>query len=221
MGGALKICMIILLGVLGACTQARSPQANLQPVPVVATETRVSVATQTIASTTVPTATASGTAPAQPQLVLYREPRGVFTLLLPDVWNKRSFPEGIGVSATAYNATARYILSLSWLTQPLGATELAQLTEDYKNSLFEPYLVQEPQISGTPIKQGYQLAGSATLTGTPTQVEITLTQSADGMVLLQAWLVPTPLWDEFKLVYKEPIEASLVVDQTALQSLIE
>ena len=224
--GKMMIRWVAVLLLLTACASGRSQSSqvaleaqSLQPTftPELAAVPATDAAPLATPSLPIPTPSQ----PLLPQFIEYREPRGVFTVNLPDVWNRQSFPEGIGVSATAYNATARYILSLSYSDPLLPPEDLQQLAETYQENVLDSYLVQEPAFTQAMLEDGFKISGEAILTGTPTVLEITVQQTEQGTIVLQSWLVPSELWPDFVPLYKQPIEQSLVIDESALQSLLE
>lgn len=212
--------IVALCLMLSACSSGKPVERPfVQPVTQPpATQAANNVPTATVGLPTLPAATED--IPTTPTLVEFRDARGVFTLLLPEQWNRRTLAEGIGVTATAYNATARYTLSLASFSESITPTLQAQIAEELKNGYFESYLVQEPDLKTIRHDDGtYVLFGTATLTGTPTTVEISLRQLPEGTLVSQVWLVPTELWSEFGPLFKEPIEQSLTIDESIMRSI--
>ncbi len=211
------LLLAVLLTACGAQSSPTTPVPSATPPPVAQAAPPPKTTDTPVPSPLPPTPTT----PLSPTFVLYRDARGGFTIELPENWNRRALPEGVGVTATAFNATARYLLSLALLDEPLSATRQAQIVEEIKNSLLDPYLVQAPDFSAAsdPATGRYVLRGTATLTGTPTTIEVSLEQTDAGVLILQSWLAPTQLWPDFVDLFKQPMEASLTVDAAALRRL--
>jgi len=194
-----------------AATQlAPTPPATAAPASSAAP------ATQGVPASAAPAATSALT----PTFSTYREPRGVFTVDVPANWRTMPLANGIGITSLAYNATAITSISLSWQADQLTPTAMAQVAEQYKTRLLEGYLTKNLALSGVQQDQHYVLSGTATLTGTPTTIEISLEQTPGGTIVLQSWLVPTEIWPEFQRVFQQPIQASLTIDDAAAKLVV-
>ncbi|HYF63631.1 MAG TPA: hypothetical protein VD886_12505 [Herpetosiphonaceae bacterium] len=223
---------------LAGCGQAtRRPDAGALPIVPTLAPAVTSVAPSPIAASPAPatptsgssapatTVPAGGAAPAAtgaltPTFATYREPRGTFTVSVPDNWQTTPLAAGIGITSVAYNATAIATISLTWQAGEISPTAMAQIAEEYKNRLLESYLTKNLDLSGAQAGRRYTLKGTATLTGTPTTIEISLEQTAGGTLVLQSWLVPTELWADFQRVFQQPIQASLAIDDAAVRLIV-
>jgi hypothetical protein len=235
MGTRLNRGALIALLLLGGCGEASRRPNDAGALPIVPTlAPAVTQPTPTpqpaTATQRVPAASAAAVAPTSaapapttalsPTFSTYREPRGVFTVDVPSNWRTTPLANGIGITSLAYNATAITSISLSWQADQLTPTAMAQIAEQYKTRLLEGYLTKNLALSGAQQDQHYVLSGTATLTGTPTTIEISLEQTPGGTIVLQSWLVPTELWPEFQLVFQRPIQASLTIDDAAAKLVV-
>jgi hypothetical protein len=235
MGAKLNRAALIALLLLAGCGEAsRRPDdagalpivptmapALTRPAPTPPLETALAPTSAALAPTSVAPATQG--VPASeltPTFSTYREPRGVFTIDVPANWRTTPLANGIGITSLAYNATAITSLSLSWQADQLTPTAMAQIAEQYKTRLLEGYLTKNLDLSGVQQDQHYVLSGTATLTGTPTTIEISLEQTPGGTIVLQSWLVPTELWPEFQRIFQQPIQASLKIDDAAARLVV-
>jgi hypothetical protein len=235
MGTRLNRGAAIALLLLGGCGEAARRPNDAGALPIVPTlapaSTRLAPtpqpATAPPASTAAPatqgvpaSAAPAPTSALSPTFSTYREPRGVFTVDVPANWRTTPLADGIGITSLAYNATAITSISLTWQADQLTPTAMAQIAEQYKTLLLAGYLTKNLALSGIQQDQHYVLSGTATLTGTPTTIEISLEQTPGGTIVLQSWLVPTELWPEFQLVFQRPIQASLTIDDAAAKLVV-
>jgi len=232
MGTRLNRGALIALLLLGGCGEAARRPNDAGALPVVPTlapaatqlapTPQPATATQRVpaASTAAPATQGVPASALSPTFSTYREPRGVFTVEVPANWRTTPLDNGIGITSLAYNATAITSISLSWQAEQLTPTAMAQIAEQYKTRLLEGYLTKNLALSGLQQDQYYVLSGTATLTGIPTTIEISLEQTPGGTIVLQSWLVPTELWPEFQRVFQQPIQASLTIDDAAARLVV-
>lgn len=221
MGTIKRFVFVVILGILVGCgqqrqvaqTTAQAPVAPLQPTTI----------RTTVQPTAAPTATRqSATAtPAQVTLGTYRDPRGVFSMDVPSNWKTTPLENGVGFTSLAYNANVIVTISFAWQSEPLDPDQQVQLVEQIKARTFAAYLAKDVVLNSARDGARYSLDGSATLNGTPTHVEFTLDQTAGGTIYLQSWLVPNELWNDFQTTFKQPMQASLVVDDGAAKAVAQ
>jgi hypothetical protein len=164
------------------------------------------------------------TVPLTPTFSTYRDPRGVFSIDVPVNWQTSALPNpnAVGINSVAYNATVIFTLSFSWNAERLSPTTEAQIVEDLKSNILSSYLAQNVQLTGSRDPQDrYMLRGTVTLDGTPTTLEIRVEQTPGGSIVLESWLVPTVLWENFQSLFYQPMMQSLVVDDEALRTLAQ
>lgn len=219
-----RVLWLVLL-LLVACGDQIAPPPNAAALPVLPTLqpaiTSVPVPATLVQPTQIATvAQPSVTTALTLTLATYREPRGVFTLDVPTAWRTTALPNGIGIITVADYATANVTLSLAWQADRLSATTSAQIVEEYKTRLLESYLTKNLQLSGASADERYTLRGTATLTGMPTTIEISLEQTAGGTVVLQSWLAPTAVWPDFERIFKSPMQQSLIIDDAAAKQAV-
>lgn len=219
-----RVLWLVLL-LLTACGDQIAPPPNAAALPVLPTLqpaiTSVPVPATLVQPTQIATvAQPSVTTALTLTLATYREPRGVFTLDVPTAWRTTALPNGIGIITVADYATANVTLSLAWQADRLSATTSAQIVEEYKTRLLESYLTKNLQLSGASADERYTLRGTATLTGMPTTIEISLEQTAGGTVVLQSWLAPTAVWPDFERIFKSPMQQSLIIDDAAAKQAV-
>ena len=221
----MKRALWLFLLLLVACGDQIAPPPNAAALPVLPTLQPAITSVPVPPTPVQPTRIATVAQPsASTALTLtfanYREPRGVFTLDVPTTWRTTALPDGIGLITIADYATANVTLSLAWQAERLSATSSAQIVEQYKTRLLESYLTKNLQLSGASDAERYTLRGTATLTGMPTTIEISLYQTAGGTVVLQSWLAPTAVWPDFERIFKTPMQQSLTIDDAATKQAV-
>ena len=214
--GMRGIIFLFLMFILIGCGQQNTlvatsvaPVAPLQPTALGATATIA--ATQVVIK---PTATPE----LKPTFATYNDPRAIFSMDVPTNWQTTPLDQGVGFTTLAYNASVVMTISFSWQAQPLDPDQQVQLVEDVKARTFNGYLTKDIVLESKRNGTQYILNGTATLNGVPTHVEFTLDQTAGGTIYLQSWLVPSEIWTEFQTTFKQPMQASLKVDDAAAKN---